>query len=112
MSFTDSNTWFILLLVFALVFSALIMVTYCLRWAGGQQTVSSRIVVITAWISFVLVHSFYSGALTMFLSSDQTLPFSSAAEGLLLYPKWKLVTFPGSDIVLEIKGTNEPSLEK
>ena len=96
-----------LLLVFALIFSALILVTYCLKWTGGnrpKQTISSRIVVITAWISFVLVHSFYSGALTMFLSSEQTLPFSGAVEGLRLYPKWKLVTFPGSDAVLEIKG--------
>ncbi len=40
---------------------------------------------------FVLVNAFYGGALTMFFSSAPELPFSSARDGLLLYPKWKMV---------------------
>ncbi len=45
----------------------------------------------TGWTFFLLVQAFYAGALTMFFSSSTDIPFSSAREGLLLYPRWKMV---------------------
>ena len=40
----------------------------------------------------------------MFLSSDPIVPFDTTDEGLSRYPDWKLVTYPGIDILIRPKG--------
>ena len=34
----------------------------------------------TSWIFFVIVHSYYGGALTMFFSNEATIPFKSVED--------------------------------
>ena len=45
----------------------------------------------SAWLLFVVVNAVYSGALTMFFTSDMSLPFESFTEGMGKFPDWKPV---------------------
>ena len=57
----------------------------------SRDLLSRRIVVISAWVFFVLLNAFYGGALTMFFSSAPSLPFETMEEGLGRHPTWELV---------------------
>ncbi len=65
---------------------------------------SSKIVLLTAWTMFVVVHGYYSGALTMYFTVSSGLPFRTFKEGLLQYPTWKIVTVKGEEFYLEVNG--------
>ena len=56
-----------------------------------------RILVISTWIFFVLLNSFYGGAMTMFFANDITLPFHNIGEVIRAYPEWNLLVFRGTE---------------
>ena len=60
------------------------------------KTESSKISHIVFWLFFVLVHSFYSGAMTMFFTSATSMPFQTVEEGLLAQSSWKMVYHGGT----------------
>ena len=62
------------------------------------NTYAQRFVVLIGWILFVLVNAWFSGALTMFLTSERTLPFESIYDVMRSYPDWKLMMKSGYDI--------------
>jgi hypothetical protein len=39
---------------------------------------------------FVLLNAFYGGALTMFFTSEITIPFNNIYEVMRAYPSWNL----------------------
>ena len=43
------------------------------------------------WIMFLLVQIYYSGALTMFFTSETPLPFETTKEVIRSHPDWKMV---------------------
>lgn len=55
------------------------------------QLESYRIGALAGWVFFILVNTFFSGALTMFFTSAPRIPFNSMRQGLLLYPEWKMI---------------------
>ena len=59
-----------------------------------------RVLLLSIGFFNLLIMAFYEGALTMFLASEPTLPFSSLMEGLTLYPKWSPIV--SSDIMLDL----------
>ena len=58
---------------------------------------SHRIFVISGWLLFILVNSFYGGALTMFFTHAPSFPFNNMREGVALWPEWKMVTVIGNE---------------
>jgi hypothetical protein len=53
---------------------------------------STRIVTGVAWGTFLLFEVFYSGALTMFFSTELSLPFETMVDVMRAYPDYKLIT--------------------
>ena len=43
-------------------------------------------------IFFVLLEAYYGGAMTMFFTSEITIPFKSLSDVMEAYPTWKLKT--------------------
>jgi hypothetical protein len=65
----------------------------------GSSSQGKRFYIFTLWLFFILIHTYYSGAMTMFFSTTPTLPFSTMDEGLSLYPKWKMISTAGNKIL-------------
>lgn len=51
-----------------------------------------------AWMFFVLINAFYGGALTMFFTSEQSIPFQSIEDVMRAYPDWSLKMMNGNDV--------------
>ena len=62
------------------------------------KTSAQKLMALIGWILFVLVNAWYSGALTMFFTSEITIPFESIYDVMKAYPDWKLMTRPAYDI--------------
>ena len=52
---------------------------------------SNQISIISFWFLFVLLNSFYGGALTMFFVAEITIPFNTIRDVLKVFPEWKVV---------------------
>ena len=61
-----------------------------------EESSSLRIVKTSLWVFFVLVSAYYSGALTMFFSTEIKLRFKNFYDVINAYPDWKLVRREGS----------------
>ena len=57
----------------------------------------------TGWIFFVLLNAYYSGALTMFFTTEIRVPFNSIEEVMNAYPDWKLKFMSGNDVFFQYK---------
>ena len=57
----------------------------------------------SAWYFFVLLNAFYGGALTMFFTSEITIPFNDIRDVIRSYPDWKLQILTGSDALYQPK---------
>lgn len=57
----------------------------------------------TGWIFFVLLNAYYSGALTMFFTTELRIPFNSVEEVMEAYPDWKLKFMSGNDVFFQYK---------
>ena len=53
---------------------------------------SFRLVNAVGWGFFLLLEIFYSGALTMFFSTELSLPFETITDVMRAYPDYKLIT--------------------
>ena len=63
---------------------------------GAQKTLK-----FVALISFVFLHAYYAGAMTMFFTSKPTLSFTTLRDVLKAVPEWKLVFLKGMDVHFE-----------
>ena len=68
-----------------------------------EKTDSQMCAKISLWIFFVLLNSFYCGALTMFFSSEFRIPFISIEDVMKAYPSWKLKMLNGNDVHFQYK---------
>ena len=71
------------------------------------RTWSVRIVTISGWIFFLLVHAFYSGALTMFFSVSSVVPFQTIEDGVQNHPGWNLFTLHMNWYYLKVYRTKD-----
>ena len=67
-----------------------------------QSTQSCIIVATTSWFLFVLINSYYGGALTMFFVSEITLPFETIKDALKVFPEWKILYQSGNDALFDL----------
>ena len=66
-----------------------------------EQTSAYMISYISAWFFFVLLNAFYGGALTMFFSSEITIPFEEARDVIKAYPTWNFLMLSGTYCILK-----------
>ena len=59
---------------------------------------SVRLVNAIGWGTFLLLEVFYSGALTMFFSTELSLPFETIVDVMRAYPDYKLITQTNNQI--------------
>jgi len=82
--------------VTGLVVLALGSVVLVAEWIGHKDGPDSiRISVLTGWLFFTVVSAYYNGAMTMFFSTDVTVPFTDMRSVLRAYPKWQLRIMEG-----------------
>ena len=58
----------------------------------GLVYYSFRMINAIGWGAFLLLEVFYSGALTMFFSTELSLPFETILDVMRAYPDYKLIT--------------------
>ena len=62
----------------------------------------------TTWLCFVILEAFYGGALTMFFTSEVTIPLETTTDVLQAYPSWKLKFMDGNQ--MDFQGSNVPEV--
>jgi hypothetical protein len=88
--------------VIFLIIIVLLMVPYALI-SYYEHTDGYMVTSTVAWYFFVLVNAFYGGALTMFFTSEISLPFNSIEDVMRAYPDWKLKMMSGNDVHFQYK---------
>ena len=68
-----------------------------------EETDGYNITAFWSWMFFLLVNAFYGGALTMFFTSELSIPFNSIEDVMLAYPSWKLKMMTGNDVHFQYK---------
>ena len=63
-----------------------------------ERTEGFKLTSLFSWLFFVMLNAYYGGALTMFFSSELTLPFNSIEDVMKSYPNWSLKFVDGNDI--------------
>ena len=69
---------------------------YMFPWA--EHSLSLKVAIFTAWSFFVLINAYYGGALTMFFSTEASIPFNSIAE-VMRNKEYKLIHQMGRECI-------------
>ena len=76
-------------------------------WISNYDKTESWMISSTMiWLCFVLLEAYYGGALTMFFTSEVTIPLETLTDVLEAYPSWKLKVKNGMQ--MEFHGSNVP----
>ena len=59
---------------------------------------------ICSFYFFILINTFYGGAMTMFFTSEITLPFETIRDVMRTYPTWNLMVNTGNEAIYRAKG--------
>ena len=73
-----------------------------------QKSDGLIIVTITFWVLYMITQSYYAGAMTMFFSSEVTIPFETLPDVLEAYPSWKLNIKKG--LQMQFQGSSVPKV--
>jgi hypothetical protein len=71
-----------------------------------------QLMVTVLWYFFLLLNAYYGGALTMFFTSEITIPFNSIFDVMKAYPDWKLMFLDGNEAIFAVTAENDPDYEK
>jgi hypothetical protein len=72
------------------------------------DTHGNKIMVTTLWYFFLLLNVYYGGALTMFFTSEITIPFNSITDVMQAHPDWKLVFLDGEEATIALNVERDP----
>ena len=89
-----------------------ILVTFLPKlWIKNYEKTESWMISSTMiWLCFLLLESYYGGALTMFFTSGVTIPLETLSDVLEAYPGWRLKILDGLQIYF--LGSNVPKVLK
>lgn len=62
---------------------------------GMDDCFGKKVIIFTSGFLFLLLKSFYDGALTMFFTSSRGVPFKTGRKGLEKFPEWKQIIVEG-----------------
>ena len=85
-----------------LIIIVIVMVPYA-TISYYEHTDGYNLTAFVGWMFFVLINAYYGGALTMFFTSEQTIPFNSIEDVMRAYPDWKLKMMTGNDVHFQYK---------
>ena len=92
-----------------LVSIILVMVPYAFL-SYYEYTDGYKISSTSVWFFFLLVNAYYSGALTMFFTSEPSLPFETIEGVMRAYPDYKLMMMAGNQVMFMYKAMAVSSL--
>ncbi len=95
-----AESWNAIMLILVLVSLILLGSHYLSQKVENDS--SRKITVFFSWFFFVLINAFYGGALTMFFTSEPTLPFTNLQQVLKALPDWTLVHMKGNDALFQV----------
>ena len=98
--FTD-EAWGGIGIMFVIILFILFLPYIFIRYY--EDTNGYNMMAFTSWMFFVLINAFYGGALTMFFTSELTIPFNSIEDVMRAYPSWKLKMMTGNDVHFQYK---------
>ena len=90
-----TNVWIMIGIISLIVISCVIISGVASK--SVKTDTSIRMVKSTAWLTLFLVMVHYEGALTMFFTTEITVPFETRTQGMLAYPEWKTMIRRGND---------------
>ncbi len=87
------ETWFYLCGIFG---AAVVLETTALAGISFfPETDGGKILYLTVWYFFVVIYAYYGGAMTMFFSTEDPIPFNSLQDAIRAYPEWNLISRVG-----------------
>ena len=90
------EAWYVVGITVAVIIGCLVIPTmFAPRFS---DTTSFRVVSSIGWLFFMLLEIYYSGALTMFFSTEVSLPFETTKDVMQAYDYWKLMMRYGNDV--------------
>ena len=100
----QAEAWYVVGLTVAVIIGCLIFPT--MFAPTFSNTTSFKVVSSIGSLFFMLTEIYYSGALTMFFSTEVSLPFETAADVMQTYPSWKLMMQSENDVYFIGKGND------
>ena len=94
-----------------IIILVILMIPYTLI-SYYESTQGYMITSTCGWMFFVLVNAFYGGALTMFFTSELSLPFNSIEDVMRAYPAFKLKMMAGNDVHFQYKALEVIKISK
>ena len=92
----QTNAWYVIGITVAVIIGCLVIPT--MFAPKFSDTGSFKVVSSIGWLFFMLIEIYYSGALTMFFSTEVSLPFETATDVMRAYDAWKLMMQYGNDV--------------
>ena len=92
----STQAWIMVGITIITILFLLMIPYYWTNNAGGSY--GRRIVYSLGWIFFLLIGVHYDGALTMFFTTEVSVPFKTIKEVMRAYDDWKLMMMKGSDV--------------
>ena len=89
------------LIVFVIIIVVLLIPYLCISYY--EETDGYMITSTCGWTFFMLLNAFYGGALTMFFTSELSIPFNNIEEVMRAYPNFVLQMMAGDDVHFQYK---------
>ena len=90
------DAWYMIGITGTIIIGCLVIPT--LLAPKFTRTTSFKMVTSIGWLLFMLIEIYYSGALTMFFSTEVSLPFETTREVMNAYDDWKLMMQAGNEV--------------
>ena len=90
------DAWYMIGITGTIIIGCLIIPT--LLAPKFSRTTSFKMITSIGWLLFMLIEIYYSGALTMFFSTEVSLPFETTREVMKAYDDWKLMMQSGNEV--------------
>ena len=90
------DAWYMIGITGTIIIGCLVIPT--LLAPKFTRTTSFKMVTSIGWLLFMLIEIYYSGALTMFFSTEVSLPFETTREVMKAYDDWKLMMQAGNEV--------------
>jgi hypothetical protein len=90
-----NNVWITIGVISFIVVACIIVSGLASKTVNIEHSI--RIVKSIAWLTFFLLLVHYEGALTMFFTTEITVPFESRDQAMKAYPEWKTMIRRGND---------------
>ena len=90
------DAWYMIGITVTIIIGCMVIPT--LLAPEFSRTTSFKMITSIGWLLFMLIEIYYSGALTMFFSTEVSLPFETTREVMKAYDDWTLMMQTGNEV--------------